>query len=81
MDSLTRLRHAQQRVVRVQRRVWLAQVLAWPAVIIAGLLAVAGAVVFLRRGRAGGRHEMPDIPGAHEDGTVHVEPDGHITRA
>jgi hypothetical protein len=36
MDKLTRLRHAQQRIVRVRRRVWLAQVLMWPTVIAAG---------------------------------------------
>ena len=36
MDKLTRLRHAQQWIVSVQRRVWLAQVLMWPTVIAAG---------------------------------------------
>jgi hypothetical protein len=35
MVKLTRLRHAQQRIVRVQRRVWLAQILMWPTVIAA----------------------------------------------
>ncbi len=81
MDKLTRLRHAQQRIVSVQRRVWLTQILIWPTVIATGLLSVSGLVWFLRRRRAGGRHEMPDLPGAHEDGTVHVEPDGQISRA
>ncbi|HKV21806.1 MAG TPA: hypothetical protein VJR50_22460 [Mycobacterium sp.] len=80
MDNLTRLRHAQQRIVRVQRRVWLAQVLLWPTVVAAGALSVAGVVLIVRRGRGGGRHEMPDTPGAHEDGTVHVESDGQISR-
>jgi hypothetical protein len=79
MDKLTRLRHAQQRIVKVQRRVWLAQVLMWLAVIAAGVSSVGGLVWFLRRRSAGGRHEMPDMPGAHEAGIVHVEPDGRLT--
>ena len=44
MDKLTRLRHAQQGMVRVQRRVWLAQVLMWPTVIAAGVSSVGGLV-------------------------------------
>ena len=78
MDTLTRLRHAQQRVVRVQRRVWLAQVLTWLTVFAVGLLSIGGIVWTVRRS-AGGRHEMPDTPGAHETGTVHVEPDGRLS--
>jgi hypothetical protein len=81
MDKLSRLRHAQQRNVRVQRRMWLAQVLMWPTVIAAGLSSIGGLVWFLRRRSAGGRHEMPDTPGAHEAGTVHVEPNGRLTHA
>lgn len=79
MNKLTRLRHAEQRIVKVQRRVWLAQVLAWPTVIAAGATSVGVLVWFLRRRSAGNRHEMPDLPGAHEDGTVHVDPDGQLT--
>jgi hypothetical protein len=44
-------------------------------VIAVGVSSVGGLVWFLRRRSAGGRHEMPDTPGAHEDGNVHVEPD------
>ncbi|WNG94515.1 hypothetical protein [Mycobacterium sp. ITM-2016-00318] len=80
MDKLTRLRHAQERIVRVQRRVWLAQILAWPTVVAAGLLSAGGVVWFVRRRQARGRHEMPDSPGAHEAGTVHVESNGQISR-
>jgi hypothetical protein len=79
MDKVTRLRHAQQRIVTVQRRVWLAQALMWPTVAAAGMLSVGGLVWLLRRQYAGGRHEMPDTPGAHEAGTVHVEPDGRLS--
>ena len=81
MDKLTRLKHAQQRIVKVQRRVWLAQALMWPTVIAAGMLGVGGLVWFLRYRSAGGRHEMPDLLGAHEAGTVHVEPDGRLSQA
>ena len=79
MDKLTRLRHARQRIVKVQRRVWLAQAFVWPTAIAAGMTSVGGLAWFLRRRSQGGRHEMPDLPGAHEDGTVHVEPDGQLT--
>ena len=79
MDKPTRLRHAQQRIVKVQRRVWLAQILMWPTVIAAGVTSVGGLLWFLRRRSAGGRHEMPDTPGAHEAGTVHVEPNSRLT--
>lgn len=81
MDKVTRLRHAQHRIVKVQRRLWLAQVLMWPTVIVAAVSSVGGLVWFLRRRSTGGRHEMPDTPGAHEDGTVRVEPDGQVTHA
>jgi hypothetical protein len=79
MDNLSRLRHAQQRVVKVQRRVWLAQALMWPTIVAAGILSAGGLVWILRRRNAGGRHEMPDTPGAHESGTVQVEPDGRLS--
>jgi hypothetical protein len=51
----------------------------WPALIAAGVLALGGFVLILRRRHAGGRHEMPDTPGAHEAGSVHVEPDGRLS--
>jgi hypothetical protein len=81
MEKLARVRHAQRRIIKVQRRLWLAEVLMWPTVIVAGASSVGGLVWFLRRRSGGGRHEMPDLPGAHEDGDVHVEPDGQLTRA
>ena len=79
MNKLTRLRRAEHQIVKVQRRIWLAQLLAWPTVIAAGATSVGVLVWFLRRRSTGNRHEMPDLPGAHEDGTVHVEPDGQLS--
>lgn len=65
MDTVTRLRHAQQRILKVQRRLWLAQIAMWPTLVVAGLVTVAAAVFLLRRRSAGGRHELPESPGAH----------------
>jgi nitrate reductase NapE component len=79
MDNLSRLRHAQQRVVRFQRRVWLAQILMWPTLIAAVVSSVGALVWILRRRNAGGRHEMPRTPGAHEAGTVQIERDGRLS--
>ncbi|SBS78668.1 conserved hypothetical protein [uncultured Mycobacterium sp.] len=70
MDTLPRLRHAEHRIVKIQRRVWLAQVLMWPTIIVGALLSAGALMWFLRRRSAGGRHEMPDLPGAHEAGAV-----------
>ena len=65
MDKVTRLRHAQQRLLKVQRRLWLAQLAMWPTLIATGVVTIAGAVWLLRRRSAGGRHELPESPGAH----------------
>jgi hypothetical protein len=70
MDKVTRLRHAQQRLLKVQRRLWLAQLAMWPTLIITGVVAAAGVVWLLRRRSAGGRHELPDSAGAHRVETV-----------
>ncbi len=67
MDNLARLRHTQQRIVRVQRRVWVAQIIMWPTMIAAATVSIAGVVWFVRsRHTQGGRHQLPDSPGAHE---------------
>ncbi|WP_445166780.1 hypothetical protein ACTXG7_23540 [Mycolicibacterium sp. Dal123E01] len=66
MEKLARVRRAERRIVKVQRRVWLAQVLLWPAIVVGAVLSVGTLVWFLRRPSSGGRHEMPDLPGAHE---------------
>jgi hypothetical protein len=81
MDNVGRLRHAQQRIVRIERRLWLGQVLMWPALIAVGVSSVGGLVWLLRHRSAGGRHEMPETPGAHEEGTLHVAANGGLTPA
>jgi len=62
MDKLARLRLAEKRIVKYQRRVWPAQVLMWPTILISAVLAVGALVWFLRSRSAGDRHEMPDLP-------------------
>ncbi|WP_101949405.1 hypothetical protein [Mycobacterium sp. 3519A] len=81
MNKLARLRDAPRRMVRIQRRVWLAEVLMWPAAIVSGVLALGGLLYVLRRRAPEGRHVMPETPGSHETGTVHVEPDGSLSAA
>ncbi|CAN5350414.1 hypothetical protein BH10ACT9_BH10ACT9_00100 [soil metagenome] len=44
-----KLGRAERRAVRVQRRIWLAQLLMWPAL---GVVGVVGAVVVVRTARA-----------------------------
>ncbi|WP_319435442.1 hypothetical protein [Mycobacterium sp. RTGN5] len=66
METLPRLRRAEHRIVKIQRRVWLAQVLMWPTIIVGAVLSAGALVWFLRRRSTGGRHEMPDLAGAHE---------------
>jgi hypothetical protein len=78
MDTLPRLRHAEHRIVKIQRRVWLAQALMWPTIIVAAVVSAGALVWFLRRRSAGGRHEMPDPAGAHEAGTVDPQSDGAV---
>ncbi|WP_431235297.1 hypothetical protein ACQ856_12910 [Mycolicibacterium psychrotolerans] len=76
MNKLARVRHAEQRVVKLQRRVWLAQVLMWPTIVVGTVVAVGAGVWFVRRRSGGGRHEMPETPGAHEAGVVTTEAGG-----
>ncbi len=53
----------------------------WPAAIVSGVLALGGLLYVLRRRAPEGRHVMPETPGSHETGTVHVEPDGSLSAA
>jgi hypothetical protein len=79
METLTRLRTAQRKVVKLQRRLWLAEMLLWPTLVLTGV-AVAGAVVaLLRRRRNSGRHELPETPGAHRAGVEHADGNGQLT--
>jgi hypothetical protein len=66
MESLTRLRDARRTVARTQRRIWLAQALAGPALVLFGVVALGAVTLWWRRRSVGsGRHELPDTQGAH----------------
>jgi len=54
VNTLTRLRHAQKRVFKAQRRLVLAQALFWPTVALTSLGAAAAVVVRLRGPAAAG---------------------------
>lgn len=54
MDTLTRLRHAQKRIFKAQRRLVLAQALFWPAVAVTSLGAAAAVLMRLRSRDAAG---------------------------
>ena len=66
MESLSRLRDARRTVARTQRRIWLAQALAGPVLVLFGMVALGAVTLWWRRRSLGtGRHELPDTQGAH----------------
>ena len=63
MNTLTRLRHAQKRIFKAQRRVVLAQALFWPTVALTSLGAAAAVMVRLRsRDTAGVPSPIDGLP-------------------
>jgi hypothetical protein len=54
MKTLTRARHAQKRIVKAQRRLWLLQMTMWPTLVLVGLGAVTALALQLRSRREGG---------------------------
>ncbi|MCK0177194.1 MULTISPECIES: hypothetical protein [Mycobacteriaceae] len=85
MDTLAKIGRAERRIVKVQRRLWLAQLLMWPTVLLTGAGVVAAVALVVRRRSRGGRHELPETPGAHRadgdaagtDGQLpHLQPPG-----
>lgn len=65
MDTVAKVGRAQRRIVKVQRRLWLAQLLMWPTVLLTGAGVLAAVALVVRRRSRGGRHELPETPGAH----------------
>jgi len=80
MDTLTRIGRAERRIVKVQRRIWLAQLLMWPTVLLTGAGIVAAAALVLRRRNNSGKHELPETPGAHRAGADNAEGNGQLTQ-
>jgi hypothetical protein len=54
MKTLTRARHAQKRIVKAQRRLWILQLSMWPTLVLVGLGAITALAVQVRSRRAGG---------------------------
>lgn len=77
MDTLARIGRAERRIVKVQRRLWLAQLLMWPTVLLTGAGVVAVVALVLRRRNEGGKHELPETPGAHRAGADNVDGSGN----
>ena len=80
MDKLGRVRRAEKRIVKYQRRAWLAQLMMWPTIVIGAVAAAGGIAWFLRSRSAGGRHQMPDSPGAHQAGALDAQANGQSTQ-
>jgi hypothetical protein len=78
MDTLTKLGRAERRIVKVQRRLWLAQLLMWPTVLLTGAGVLTAVVLVLRRRNANGRHELPETPGHHRAGADNADGNGHV---
>lgn len=56
LETSRRLGRAERKVLRLQRRLWLAQVAIWPAVIVLAVLLAVGVLWLVRRRSTGGRH-------------------------
>ncbi|ULE34562.1 hypothetical protein [Mycobacterium sp. IDR2000157661] len=62
MDTLTRVRHAQKRIFKAQRRVALGQALFWPTVALASLGAAAVAARHRSRDTGGVPSPVDGLP-------------------
>lgn len=64
IETAQRLRGAQRKVLRLQRRLWLAELALWPAaLLLAALVAVTGWLLWRRKVvRAGGPRPGPQAP-------------------
>jgi hypothetical protein len=56
IETSRRLGRAERKVLRLQRRLWFAQLAMWPAVIVLTVVLVGGVLWVVRRRAAGGRH-------------------------
>lgn len=58
IETSRRLGRAERKVLRLQRRLWLAQVAMWPTALVVAAALLAGTVWWLRR-RSGGHRPDP----------------------
>ncbi len=64
IDASRRLGRAERKVLRLQRRLWFAQLAMWPTVIVLAVLLVGGVLWAVRRRSPGGRHAVTPAPDA-----------------
>lgn len=79
METLARLRNAERKVVGAQRRLWLIQILTWPALVLTGVTVLAAVVLWRSRTTSDGKHELPESPGAHRVDAENAAGDAHLT--
>ncbi|MEV3903502.1 hypothetical protein AB0K11_14350 [Mycobacterium sp. NPDC050551] len=74
MNTLSRLRDVQRRILKAQRRVWLLQASLWVTLVLTGLSAVVGGAWWLTHRRT----ETPQAGAASRD-TVNPATNGQLT--
>ncbi|MGV0774395.1 hypothetical protein [Mycolicibacterium elephantis] len=72
MASLTRARRARRRIVKTQRRLWLAQLAMWPTLVLVAIGAVAALAVRLRGSRTHDFRTHDDASAQPIDGLPHL---------
>lgn len=63
LETSRRLGRAERKMLRLQRRLWLAQLAMWPALIVLAVLLVGGVLWAVRRRSTGGRHAAAPAAG------------------
>lgn len=64
IEGSRRLGRAERKILRLQRRLWFAQLAMWPTVIVLAVLLVGGVLWVVRRRSTGGRHAAAPAPDA-----------------
>ncbi|WP_406816498.1 hypothetical protein [Mycobacterium sp. M23085] len=74
IDTSRRLGRAERKMLRLQRRLWLAQLAMWPTVIVLAVLLVGGGLWMVRRRSTGGRHAA--APATNGQAAAHTPANG-----
>lgn len=64
IETSRRLGRAERKVLRLQRRLWFAQLAIWPTVIVLAVLLGGGVLWVVRRRSTGGRHAATPVTNA-----------------
>ena len=63
IEASRRLGRAERKMLRLQRRLWLAQLAMWPTAIVLAVLLLGGVLWVVWRRSTGGRHAAAPAPG------------------